>query len=228
MLLWLSGVFSFALWPIFLSVGLGRTTASHAALIMATLPILTVLIASVVHRTAPSRSWWIGGMLALAAAVMLIVQRGSSLHVADPASAAIGDLIILVGCVLCAAGYVAGGKLAPKIGAFATTFWGLSIALVVTVPVFAIYQQDTIWTTLPPAAWWAIAWLTLCSSLLGYVLWFFALGRGGIEKIGSLQLLMPVVTLLGAVLILDEVVTLRLVVLAGVVLVGTVVAHDRA
>lgn len=227
-LLLVSGLFSFAIWPIFLSVGLGRTTASHAALIMATLPIITVLLASAINRRAPVSSWWAGASMALAGAVFLILDRGSSLGVADPASAAIGDLIILLGCVLCAAGYVAGGKLSPKIGAFATTFWGLSIALLITVPVFAISQHDTDWTTLPVAAWWSIAWLTFFSSLLGYVLWFFALGRGGIEKIGSLQLLMPVITLVGAVLILNEIVTLKLALLAGVVLAGTAIAHYRA
>lgn len=227
-LLLLSGLFSFAFWPIFLSLGLERTTASHAALIMATLPIITVLLASAVTTTMPSRGWWVGGGMALAGAGLLATERGSLLDVADPDAAVAGDLIILSGCVICAAGYVAGGKLAPKIGAFATTFWGLSVALLVTIPTFAIYQTGTDWTALPVTAWWAIGWLTLCSSLLGYVLWFYALGRGGIARIGSLQLLMPVITLIGAVLILHEVFTLRLALLAGLVLAGTVIAHGRA
>jgi len=134
--------------------------------------------------------------------------------------------MILLGCVLCAIGYVAGGKLSSKIGAFATTYWGLSIALLITTPVFIVYQGNTDWAALPGAAWWALAWLVLCSSLFGYVLWFFALGKGGIEKIGSLQLLMPVITLVGAVLILDEIFTLKLALLAGLVLAGTVIAHQ--
>ncbi len=227
LLLLVSGLCSFAAWPIFLSLGLARTTASHAALIMATLPVITVLLASLVNRTIPERSWWIGGGMALAGALFLITNREGLLVVSDPRSAAIGDLIVLAGCVLCAAGYVAGGKLSPKIGAFATTFWGLSVALLITVPTLVFYQQGTDWTTLPASAWWAIAWLTLLSSLLGYVLWFFALGRGGIERIGSLQLLMPVITVVGAVLILDEIFTLRLMFLAGLVLAGTVIAHRR-
>ena len=224
-LLLLSGLFSFAFWPILLSLGLAKTTASHAALIMATLPIITVLLASIVNRSTPPIGWWLGGAIALFGTLVLIVDRSGSLTVIDPASAIAGDLFILAGCVLCASGYVAGAKVTAKIGAFATTFWGLSIALFVTVPVFAMYQQQTAWTTLPAAVWWAIAWLTLCSSLLGYVLWFYALGRGGIERIGSLLLLMPVITLVAAVMILDEVYTLRLILLTALVLVGTVVAH---
>ena len=225
-LLLVSGIFSFGLWPIFLSLGLERTTASHAALIMATLPILTVLIASAVNRSMPPRAWWMGGILALSGAFLLVADRNGTDAGAE--SAAIGDLIILLGCVLCASGYVAGGKLSTRIGAIATTFWGLSIALMMTMPVFALYQHNTDWGSVSTAAWWAIAWLTLCSSLLGYAFWFFALGRGGIEKIGSLQLLMPVITLIGAVLILDEIFTLRLAVLSGLVLAGTVISHRNS
>ncbi|MGI9220269.1 MAG: DMT family transporter [Woeseiaceae bacterium] len=224
-LLLASGLSSFALWPIFLSLGLERTTASHAALIMATLPIITVILASIVNRTTPAPAWWIGAVAALVGAIWLILGQGASLGVADSRSAAIGDLIILVGCVICASGYVAGAKLTPKIGTFATTFWGLAAALFLTVPIFAFYQQDTDWAAVPIAAWWSIAWLTICSSLLGYLLWFYALGHGGIEKVGSLQLLMPVITLVGAVLILDEVLTPQLVALSVLVLFGTVVAH---
>lgn len=227
-LLLLSGLLSFAVWPLAISLGVARTTASHAALIMAMLPIFTVLIAALVHRTAPPKAWWFGGILALIATTILITYRGGSYTAADASSAVIGDLIILAGSVLCSAGYVAGAKLSPKIGAFATTFWGLSIALVVTAPVFAISQQQTDWSMMPTSAWWSIAWLTLCSSLFGYVLWFYALGRGGIEKIGSLQLLMPVITLAGAVWVLGEILTPQLVALSVLVLLGTFIAHRFA
>lgn len=224
-LLLLSGLFSFALWPIVLSLGLGQTTASHAALIMAILPVITVLLAALINRTVPTAAWWFGGTLAIIATVFLITDRGGSFAVADPAAAAIGDLIILAGCVFCAAGYVAGAKVTAKIGSFATTFWGLATALLVTVPGFLLTQAKTDWAALPASAWWAIAWLTLCSSFFGYVLWFYALGRGGIERIGSLQLLMPVVTLVGAVLILGEVLTWQLAALCSIVLLGTFIAH---
>lgn len=224
-LLLLVGLFGFAIWPVAISLGLARTTASHAALILATMPIMTVLVASIVHRTIPPAPWWLGGAAALLATAILIIRRDGSLAVVDPAAAVIGDLIILAGCVLCAVGYVIAAKLTPKIGSFATTFWALSIALVFTAPVFAFSQQQTDWASVPAPAWWAIVWLTFLSSLVGSVLWFFALARGGIEKIGSLQLLMPVITLAGAVWILGEILTPQLTFLCALVLVGTFIAH---
>jgi len=224
-LLLLVALFGFAIWPLAISLGLARTTASHAALILATMPIMTVLIASIVHRTVPPAGWWLGGAATLLATAILIIHRDGSLTVADPAAAVVGDLMILAGCVLCAVGYVVAAKLTPKIGSVATTFWALSIALVITAPVFAYSQQQTAWASVPTSAWWAIVWLTFLSSLLGSVLWFFALARGGIEKIGSLQMLMPIITLAGAVWLLDEVLTPQLVGLSALILVGTFIAH---
>src|SRR5690606_5493317 len=45
LLLVVSGVLSFAAWPVVLSIGLERTSAGHAALILATIPVLGVLLA---------------------------------------------------------------------------------------------------------------------------------------------------------------------------------------
>ena len=224
-LLVLVGLIGFAIWPLTISLALAKTTASHAALIIATMPVMTVLVASFVHRTIPPIAWWLGGAAALSATAILIIYRDGSLTVADPSAAFVGDLTILGGCVLCSIAYVMAAKLTPKIGSFATTFWALSVALVITAPIFAYSQQQTDWTTVPATAWWSLAWLTICSSLLGSVLWFFALARGGIEKIGSLQMLMPVFTLFGAVWVLGEVLTLQLIALSALVLAGTYVAH---
>jgi len=51
-LLVVSGITSFAIWPTLLSTGIGLTTAAHAGLILALIPIVTGLFASLVCRTA--------------------------------------------------------------------------------------------------------------------------------------------------------------------------------
>jgi len=137
LLLMISGVSSFAIWPMLLSTGIEQTTVGHAALIMAMIPIFTVIISAVVHRRLPALGWWIGAGIALSATIVLIVSRGISLELSADGSSIVGDLIIFSGCLSCAAGYVAGGKLSPRIGTAATTFWGLSMALVILIPVFA-------------------------------------------------------------------------------------------
>jgi len=65
-LLVVAGITSFALWPMLLSLGLARTSASHAALIMAMVPVFTGLIAAAFERRRPRAAWWIGVAVAVA------------------------------------------------------------------------------------------------------------------------------------------------------------------
>jgi drug/metabolite transporter (DMT)-like permease len=125
-------------------------------------------------------------------------------------------------------GYVAGGRLSRQIGSLATTFWGLASALLILVPAFAATAGETSWSTVPLTAWLAIAWMALLSSLTGYGLWFFALDRGGIARIGSLQLVLPVATIVAAVMILGEALSVGILVATIAIVVGTWWAHRHA
>jgi drug/metabolite transporter (DMT)-like permease len=223
-LLLISGITSFALWPMMLSLGIGRTTAGHAALIMAMIPVLTVLIAALVAHRMPSLLWWVGAFIALTATAVLIGARGNS----GEGSSTWGDAVVLFGCVSCASGYVAGGRLSPKIGTAATTFWSLSLALFALVPAMFYLADRTDWANVPFEGWAGIAWLALLSSLTGYALWFYALSRGGIARISTLQLVMPVVTLLVAAALLDETLNLFLGLVCTGVVAGTWLAQKSA
>lgn len=227
-LLIVSGISSFAVWPILMSVGIEHTTAGHAALIMALIPVFTVSIAAIIQRRFPSVGWWFGATTALAATTILIMGRGISLAPFEDGSSIKGDLIILAGGVICSIGYVAGGKLSAKIGTAATTFWGLSVALPILIPLFSAIAGRTAWLDVTSKGWLAIAWMTFLSSLAGYALWFYALGRGGIGRIGSLQLIMPVITLVVAAILLGEPLTVLLTTTCASIVVGTFLAQRYA
>jgi drug/metabolite transporter (DMT)-like permease len=226
-MLLISGITSFAIWPALLSLGIGYTTAGHAALIMALIPIITVLIAAVINGQKPHPGWWAGAAIALAATAVLVFDRNGSLEWGADGSV-MGDLIILLGCLACAIGYVAGGKLSRKLGTTATTFWGLATTLVILVPSFMALAGRTTWSGIPNQGWIALTWMSLLSSIAGYALWFYALGRSGISRIGSLQLIMPVITLAVAALLLDENLTIALLLTCAVIVAGTVLAHRYA
>jgi drug/metabolite transporter (DMT)-like permease len=224
-LLVVSGITSFAVWPTMLSLGLGRTSASHAALIMAMIPVFTGLIAAAFERRRPQVAWWIGVIVAIAGTAALVSYRGGGLDGAGATLA--GDLIILSGVAICALGYVAGGRLSPVLGTWSTTFWGLAIATTALVPSFLWRAGETDWAAVSAPGWAAIAYLTIGSSLLGYALWFWSLGRGGIARIGALQFTQPVLTLAFAVPILGERLTWPLVLSGAVILVGVAITQRQ-
>ncbi len=223
-LLLFSGLASFAAWPMLMSLGLGRTTANHAGLIMATLPVLTGLIGALVEGRRLRFRWWLGCLVALGGTAALILWRTPTGSGTQGPSLA-GDLIVLGGTLICACGYVAGGRLSASIGAWSTTFWGLTAALTVLVPALAMLGPKVDWSAVGPVGWSAIAYMTLLSSLVGYAAWFWALGRGGVARIAAWQFLQPVLTVLFAAWLLGEAITLPLVLAALAILLGTAMAR---
>jgi drug/metabolite transporter (DMT)-like permease len=225
----LSGVASFAAWPVTLSIGLEHTSAGHAALILATIPVIAVLLAALLDREAPAALWWLGAGIALAGCALLVgAARPDAVAASPGAWTPLGDLIVFIGGAICAVGYVAGGRLSPRIGTAATTFWGLSVAMIVIVPLLVAVAPETNWRGVAAQGWLAMGWMSLLSSLAAYAFWFYALARGGIGRTSSLLLVMPAITLLGASLVLGEPIGWLMAVSCALVIFGTYLAHRYA
>ncbi len=223
-----SGWVNFAIWPMVLSVGIALANASHAALIMALLPVTTGLIAAAVDRVRPRRGWWLGAAIAMAGTGLLIAFTRPAGDLALSPTWLIGDLVVFAGVWLCSAGYVGGAKLGPVVGSWSATFYGLGAALLLLVPVMLVLWPRTDWAAVTDASWLAIGWLTLLSSLAGYALWFLAMDRGGIARIAVLQFLQPVLSVAAAAVILGERITWTILAAGLLILVGTWIAQKHA
>ena len=73
-----------------------------------------------------------------------------------------------------------------------------------------IFERDQVEAIMsaPPIVWWAVAYLALVMTSLGYAMWYDLLGRLDVTKVIPYLLLVPVTTVLGGVLFLDEPMTL--------------------
>ena len=72
----------------------------------------------------------------------------------------------------------------------------------------------------PPRAWAAVAYLAVGVTIVGYIMWYWALGKGGIERIGLIQFLQPVSGVILALLLLGERFTVLFVVASVLILIG--------
>lgn len=200
-LLAVSGLAAFVVFPLVFSFGQQRTSALHGALILATLPVFTSLFGHVVERRPVSRTWVAGCALALAGELAIILWRplgatGSSLA---------GDAIVLASAVFCSIGYVAGARLSQRgYPSLSTTLWGVALSSVLVLPVFAWTVYANGWPRAGLAAWTSIAVLAFLTSIVGYVVWYWALGRGGISRVASVQFTQPLFGLALAALVLGE------------------------
>lgn len=223
-LLMLSATLTFAAFPVLFALGGQYTSASHAALIMAATPIVTGLGAAVVGRRAPRRTWWLGSAIAFAGEGALVLARGTG---GAGSGRLAGDLLILAAVFGSGTGYVAGARLAGRIGVWPATIWSINFAGVAQLPFVALRWPHAQWQALDAAGWAALLHLTFGVTVIALVSWLWALERGGIARVAVLQFAQPVIAVSLAVVLLHEPITPSLLLAATPIVAGVVIARRR-
>lgn len=223
-LLLVAGFCGYIGFPLAFTIGVGMTSGAHGALALAILSLFTGLIAAAVERRWPQRTWWIGTAIALAGEVCLISFRGGD---AVSGSSLAGDLICLASAAIASAGYVAGARLSQRgYSSWGTTYWGVVLAgLVMAAALPFAGPQQALAATLP--GWAAVLYLAIGVTIVGYVAWYWALGAGGIARIGVIQFLQMPVGVAVSILALGEPLTWPLVVSAALILVGVAIGQRK-
>ncbi|MDI6103449.1 DMT family transporter [Actinoplanes sp. NEAU-A12] len=184
--------------PLFTSLALTTQTSAHGAVVVALLPALTAMFAVVRAGERPPVLFWVASGCGLVAVLTFLVVSGT-VH----GSLAVTDVYLLAAVVLCGLGYAEGGVLSRQLGGARTICWALLVALPVTVPITVVAAVAH-----PPHAtgtgWAAFGYLTVVSMFLGFFAWYAGLARGGIARVGQIQLVQPVLTLLWSALLLGE------------------------
>lgn len=221
-LLVVSGLAGFVVFPVVYTVGQQRTSGLHGVMILAALPIFTGLYASLVARRRPARGWLVGCAVALVGEVVLIAGRGGG-----PGDATLaGDLIVLASALVVSAGYVAGALLPPRgVPSAAATYWGVALGAAVLAPLAATLLATDGLPEAGATAWGAVLFLAVVTSIAGYVGWYWALDRGGIQRIATLQFLQPLSGFAMAVIVLGDRVTVPIAIGGALIVAGIVVAQ---
>ena len=114
-----------------------------------------------------------------------------------------GDAFLLGAVVLCAIGYAEGGALSRTLGGPTTICWALVLAAPLTASVTALAIALT-GLHAGATAWLGFAYVAVVSMFLGFFAWYAGLARGGVARIGQVQLAQPVLTLGWSAALLGE------------------------
>jgi drug/metabolite transporter (DMT)-like permease len=221
MLLLISGFCGFVGFPVLFTFGVLLTSANHASMILAALPVFTGAIAMAWDRQRPHVRWWLGCATALIGEAILISGVD-----ADTSGASLkGDMLVLVSNILASLGYVAGGRLQRSgYSAMGTTFWGVAIFALLMLPLLPFTIQTIDLKTVGVSAWAAVLYLAIGVTIMGYMLWYWALGSGGIARVGLIQFMQPVSGVILAWLLLGEMLSPRFLVASVIIFAGVWVA----
>jgi drug/metabolite transporter (DMT)-like permease len=225
LLLVVSGACGFIVFPLLYSVGQRDTSAMHGGMILAALPIFTGSYAALVERRWPSARWIAGCVIALIGECALIVLRAGG-GGAQPTLG--GDLLVLLSALVVAGGYVAGARLAQTgYSSLATTLWGVALAAIVSAVLMIAAVAQGGWPSAGWLSWSAVIYLASVTTILGYIGWYWALAKGGIARIATIQFFQPVSGLVLAALLLGERMTPSLLAASIVILAGVWIAQRR-
>ncbi len=182
--------------PLLTGLALVTSESQQGAVVVALLPAATALAAVARAGERPGPVFW-----GAAVAGLLVVV---TFTVANAGGAVTGaDVLLIAAVAVCAVAYAEGGVLSRDLGGARTICWALVLSAPVTVPIAAATAATTSLEA-GPTAWLGLAYVTVISMFLGFFAWYAGLARGGVARVGQVQLLQPLMTFLWAGLILGE------------------------
>ena len=189
--------------PLLTALALEHVTSAHSIVFIGLLPLATAIFGVLRGGERPRLAFWLFSCLGSALVAGFALSRGLS---ASP----VGDALMLAAIVVCGLGYAEGGKLSRRLGGWQVICW----ALVISLPLMLVLAL----ITFPPSlagismpAWVSLGYVSLFSMLIGFVFWYRGLAQGGIAAVGQLQLLQPFFGLVLAAVLLQESVSLSMV-----------------
>lgn len=203
-----AGLFGFMAYPLLLSIGVLKTSVTHASVILASAPIFTGLLSFLITAQWPKALWWGGAAISLLGIVVLVISRSPAGVTGTPPTL-LGDGLTLLSVLFASIGYVFGGRCSSRIGQWPATAWSIALGALAFAPFTIPQAVDFDWSTPSLLDLSALAFLVLLVTIAGYALWFYALGEAGAAAVAPLQFLQPVIGIAVAASLLGEAISLN-------------------
>ena len=195
-----SGLLGITLYYLFEYQGIKLTTTVNASLILAAIPVLTLVTDALAMKQRLHPRQGLGSILSLLG-VWLVVRFGGT----QGQSSLLGDVLVM-GASLTWVGYIfVSRNLRTRYTSLAMNAWQGLAGLITLLPLSLMEKSS--WGPVPFSGWLAVAGLGLVCSALCYFLYGDALKHLSPVASAIFINLIPLVTILGGVLFLNERVT---------------------
>jgi drug/metabolite transporter (DMT)-like permease len=175
--------------------GLDQTRAGNASLLLATVPVWTLLLSVFLGHEIPSPLVWTG-IVSTFAGMLLIVIGGTGLDLGGVTLQ--GDLL-MVGAAIGWSIYTVGTRpLVQRYGSVAPTAWTLWVG---TIGLMLLGSRDLVRTPFGQVsglAWFGVAYAGIGALTICYLLWYRGVQRLGSARTAAYSNVVPVVSLIVA------------------------------
>ncbi|MDQ3693801.1 MAG: DMT family transporter [Chloroflexota bacterium] len=216
-----AGLSGFTVYQFCYALGLDRTSPFSSALLIAMVPLISVVILAVSGEPTSGRAW-LGLVVALTGVIIFLSGKR------DDAGSLGGDLLSLGAAVSFAVYGIVNRPLVrryrPETYTAYSVLAGTIPLLLMTLP--GMLAQD--WAAVTTGGWWSILYTVVFPVYVAYMLWNWGIAKRGVAAATSFQLLVPVTSGVLSAVVLHEAFGPVKLIGAAVVMAGLIIVRTRS
>ncbi len=198
--------------------GINHSTASNAALLYATTPVLVLILSRLILGERVTWKKVLGVILALVGVSSVIFEHGFEIG----SGYTYGNLVLVVAVLAWALYTIYGKPMIMKYGALYVTSLTIAIGMFIYFPIGVLFGGSLSLSSLSQADWEGLVYMVVGTSFLGYYLWYYALEKIEASKVAIFSNIQPFLTTILAVIFLSQGVSGTLVI-GGIITIGGVI-----
>ncbi len=218
------GILGYGVYQILWTTALQHVSAGDSALLIATTPVITGLVAAAIGTDTLTPAKLVGGLIAFVG-VAIVVGGGAGF---DLTGSLVGDVMTLLAAA-CWSVYTAfGARFLIRLSALRTTAWAVTFGALFLVPLGLV--QLTGMVDPGPAilgAAGAIVYAGVLAAGISNVVVFRAVRLLGPTRVTAFQFLIPAITVALAAVVLHEPITIAQILGGFVIVAGVLVTRGR-
>ncbi len=218
------GFFGIIIYHLGLNYGEQFISASVASLIIATIPIFVVIMASIYLKEKITIKIIIGILFSLIGVIIISIYGTTNTKIEiEYITGALGVLI----AAIVGAGYtIAGKKMLNRYSALSLTVYAMMLGSIGLLPFLSISFFEQI-SSLSIHIWFAVTSLALFSTVISYVFWYMALELKDASELSAYLYFIPVLSTLISFLFFNENITLMFIFGGGLVITGLLIVNKK-
>ena len=212
------GILGYFLYQLFFILGIENTTAGNSALLMASTPAWTAIIAVLFTQESLGLKAILGLAASMAGAIFIVIFGTRA--VSTDSEFLIGNVLIVV-AAFCWGSYTALSRPVTRtIDPVSFTFLGLLLSFPLNIALAIPFLGEVDWSSVTILSWCAIIYSGGLSTGIAVVLWMYVVKYAGATNTAVFGNLVPVVALIGSYFILHEIITAGQIIGGLVILFG--------
>jgi drug/metabolite transporter (DMT)-like permease len=222
--IFLLGFFGVMVYHLGLNYGEQYISPAAASLIIATIPVQIVILAIIFLKEKISFLKAIGVIIAMSGVVVISIwgKAESSLKV----EYIFGAIAVLIAALMGALYTVSGKKLLDRYTGLSLTIYAMLLGSIGLIPFlnYSIVEQVS---NMSSNTWFAVIFLGVFSTIIGYVIWYIALEKSTASEISIFLYAIPVFSTIFSYILFKDEITLMFVFGGILVIVGLAIVNMK-